>query len=120
MGLRHALIVLAEQWGDIRTRLSPEEFDEVHALVDEFTREGDRVTSEEIAEEIADLLRARLPRDHPFPVALRAREERLAPSPTRPDRRAAELAAWSRLAEPLRVRLGGTPEPTASEVEREA
>jgi hypothetical protein len=117
MGLRHALTVLAEQWDDIRERLSPGEFDEVQALVDEFTREGDRVMSEELAEEIADLLRTRLPRDHPFAAALRAREERLAPSPAR---RAAELAAWFSLAGPLRVRLGRPPEPTAEEVERAA
>lgn len=119
MGLRHALVVLAEQWGDIRNRLSPAEFDEVHALVDEFTREGDRVASEELAEEIADLLRDRLPADHPFLAALRAREERLAPDPG-PARRAAELDAWLRLAEPLRVRISGRVVPTAREVEREA
>ena len=117
MGLRHALTVLAEQWEDVRDRLPPAEFDSVSELVDEFTREGDRVISEEIAEEIADLLRARLPRDHPVLAALRAREERLAPDPAR---RAAELAAWFRLAEPLRARLGDVVSPTAEEVERGA
>src|SRR6476469_7499299 len=117
MGLSHALAALAEHWDDVRARLSPAEFDEVRALVEAFSREGDRVASEELAEDIADLLRARLPRDHPFPAALRAREERLAPDPAR---RAAELGAWFGLTRPLRVRLGGPPEPTADEVEREA
>jgi hypothetical protein len=58
-----------------------------------------------------------LPNEHPFAVALRAREERLAPGPVR---RAAQLGAWFGLAGPLRVRLGGPPEPTAEDVEREA
>ena len=113
MGLRHALAVLAEQWDDIGTRLSPGEFDEVAALVVEFTREGDRVASEEIAEEVGDLLRTRLPADHPFRVALREREERLAPSPSR---QAAALARWLSLADPLRARLR-EPSPAAKEVE---
>src|SRR4051812_33891315 len=110
MGLRQALTVLAEQWEDIRGRLSSGDFAAVSDLVDEFTREGDRVASEEIAEEIADLLRARLPKDHPFLTALRGREERLAPDPAR---RAAELATWFRLTEPLRARLDGSPAPSA-------
>jgi len=117
MGLRHALTVLAEQWDDIRDRLPSAEFDTVSELVDEFTREGDRVISEEIAEEIADLLRARLPKDHPFLAALRGGEERLAPDPAR---RAAELTTWLRLTEPLRARLDGGLAPTAEEVERAA
>jgi hypothetical protein len=117
MGLRQALTVLAEQWDDVRDRLSSEEFGAVSGLVDEFTREGDRVISEEIAEEIADLLRARLPNDHPFLVALRGHEERLAPDPAR---RAAEPAAWFRLTEPLRARVGDVLSPTAEEVERAA
>ncbi|TDD40216.1 hypothetical protein E1287_01485 [Actinomadura sp. KC06] len=117
MGLRHALTALAEQWDDVRERLSPGEFDEVQALVDAFTREGDRVASEELAEDIADLLRARLPRDHPFLVALRAREERFAPDAAR---RAVELSAWFSLTGPLQVRLGRAPGPTSAEVEREA
>jgi hypothetical protein len=117
MGLRQALTVLAEQWDDIRGRLSSGEFGAVSELVDEFTREGDRVISEEIAEEIADLLRARLPKDHPFLAALRGPQERLAPDPAR---RAAELAAWFRLTEPLRARLGDAGSPTAEEVERAA
>ncbi|GLW61885.1 hypothetical protein Arub01_01290 [Actinomadura rubrobrunea] len=118
MGLRHALTVLAEQWDDIRDRLSAEDVAEVRALVEEFAREGDRAASEEIAEEIADLLRDLLPGDHPFLAALRGREERLAPDRAR---RAADLAAWFRLAEPLRARLvGADPPPTADEVERAA
>lgn len=117
MGLRHALGVLAEEWADIRDRLGAEEFGEVSGLVVEFTREGDLVASEELAEEIADRLRERLPRDHPFLVALRGREERLAPDPAR---RAAELSSWFRLAAPLRERLGAPPAPTPEEVEREA
>lgn len=119
MGLRQALTVLAEQWDDIRDRLPSGEFDTVSELVDELTREGDRVISEEIAEEIADLLRARLPKDHPFSAALRGHEERLAPDP---GRRAADLVAWFRLTEPLRARLGDavTPTATADEVERAA
>lgn len=114
MGLRHALAVLAEQWDDIGSRLSPGEFDEVAALVVEFTREDDRVASEEIAEEVGDLLRTRLPVEHPFRVALREREERLA---TAPSRRAAELAQWLELADPLRARLR-EPSSAAKEVER--
>jgi hypothetical protein len=117
MGLRHALTVLAEQWDDIRARLPSGEFGTVSELVDEFTREGDRVVSEEIAEEIADLLRARLPKDHAFLAALRGREERLAPDPAR---RAAELGTWFRLTEPLRARLDGGLAPTAQEVDRAA
>lgn len=117
MGLRHALTALAEQWEDIRERLPSDEFGEVRGLVDEFAREGDREMAEEIAEEIADLLRVRLPAGHPFLVALYEREERLVPGPAR---RAAELASWLRLAEPLRDLVSGRSSPTADEVERAA
>ncbi|MEV4894482.1 hypothetical protein AB0K48_34365 [Nonomuraea sp. NPDC055795] len=115
MGLRSALTVLAEQWEEIRGRLPAAEFAEISDLVDEFTREGDQEVSEEIVEEIADLLRARLPHDHSFLSALTDRSERLAPNP---ERRAEHLADWLRLSEHLRVRLGRQG-PTAAEVERD-
>lgn len=117
MGLRRALTVLAEQWDDIRGRLSPQEFAELSSLVDEFTREGDRAVSEEIAEEIADLLRTRLPYSHPFIETLSEPVKRWAPAAAR---RAEELAAWFRLADPLRARLLGAPESITDEVERAA
>ncbi|MGC5015451.1 hypothetical protein ACLQ2R_32225 [Streptosporangium sp. DT93] len=105
MGLRHALTVLAEQWDDVRSALSPEDFGELAALVEELVREGDPGVAEEVAEEVADLLRERLRADHPVLEALRERDER---------RAGAALLTPAR----LRTRLGLGPPP--SEVEREA
>ncbi|MEU8147476.1 hypothetical protein [Nonomuraea sp. NPDC048901] len=117
MGLRGALTVLAEQWDDIHDRLSAQEFAKLSSLVDEFVREGDRAIAEEIAEDLADRLRKQLPHDHPFVEALSGPVERWAPTPAR---RAKDLAAWLRLADPLRARLVGGPVTTADEVDRAA
>jgi hypothetical protein len=112
MGMKRALGVLAEQWDDIRERIGPEGAGELSALVGEFVDEGDSDMSKEIAEEIVDLLRRRLPLEHPFRQAVIEDERRLAPD------RAVELASWFRLVEPLRDIIG-EPAPTAEQVAAE-
>ncbi|WP_344474298.1 hypothetical protein [Nonomuraea monospora] len=107
MGLRQAMAVLAEQWHDIHSRLSPEAIEALSDLAGRLLREDDQEAAEEIAHEIAGLLRRRLPGDHPFSVALRERTER----------RAGVAEPSLPLAE-LRALLSHTPSP--AEVEREA
>ncbi len=112
MGIRSALAVLAGEWDDIRERIGPDAADALSVLVGELAAEGDAELSKEIAEEIVDLLRGRLPVGHPFRQAVIEDERRLATA------RAVDLAAWFRLVEPLRG-LVGESAPTAEQVAAE-
>jgi hypothetical protein len=112
MGMKRALGVLAEQWDDIRERIGPDDAGVLSALVREFVDEGDGDMVKEIAEEIVDLLRGRLPLEHPFRQAVIEDERRLAADPV------VELSSWLRLVEPLREVIG-EPAPTAEEVAAE-
>jgi hypothetical protein len=75
VGLQQALTVLADEWDDIHARLPQQASERLTALTDDFTHEGDRNASEDIATKICLLLRMRLPADHHFVAELSAEDD---------------------------------------------
>jgi hypothetical protein len=102
MGLKHAMRVLAEEWDAVLADVAPDSRPALLELVAELADEAVPADSVEIAEEIADLLGAELPPEHPFRRALAVPESRLAPSGT-----ATELAEWLGPTRILKDRLRG-------------
>ncbi|GAA2627021.1 hypothetical protein GCM10010411_75090 [Actinomadura fulvescens] len=101
------MTALAEEWDDIHDRLTPQASERLVALTDDFTHEGDRNVSEDIAARITLLLRDNLPADHAVIAELSKKDHSAsARHSTDPTRRATELSGWFKLAEPLRRRLG--------------
>jgi hypothetical protein len=121
MSLQRAMAVLAERWQEIYAGLDAGSAGQLRELAAQFVAEGDQATSFDMAADIMNLLRKRLPAAHPVRMALAEREDRLLDQDSLSDRasRAAAVSAWFRLAEPLRARLG-IPAPTVGDVMRES
>ncbi|REE97205.1 hypothetical protein [Thermomonospora umbrina] len=90
MALIDVIRLLTDTWDEVRPLLDPERGAELTALAGRFADEGDEGERRHIARDIADLLRAALPADHPIRRELRGG-----------DRFAPPRAEWMAVAERL-------------------